>query len=153
MKETHKAICEDLFNKVSMGMTEIGRAMPVFLLMLPGDEVFPVILADMDMTVEGYAQITSNVATDMGAEAVILICEQIMVSREEGEKDLRGLLDGTIRPSELPDKKEYLTLMYVNIDGEINSIIAEIHSDPIGTRYTKDQKWMEEAVTNMIYPW
>ena len=154
MKETHRAICERLFDGISMALTETGKAFPVYIIILPGDDVFPIVLAgEMELDVASYSLMANDVAREMQAEAMMLICEQVMVSRTNDSTDLQDLLDGTVRPRDMADKEDYLTMMYMFEDGQVESLIAKIHSDPRGTRYTKDKKWIKEAVTNMITEW
>ena len=43
--------------------------------------------------------------------------------------------------------------MYLDEHNVCESIIAEIHKDPAGTRFTRDFKWIDEAVTNILVPW
>lgn len=154
MKETHRVMCEELFDNISMTMSETGKTFPVFLLILPGDQVFPIVLGgDSELDMASYSMTANDVAREMEAEAMMLICEQIMVARTNDSDDLQDLIDGKVRPRDMADKKECLTLMYMFEDGKIESLISTIHSDPAGTRYTKDKKWISEAVTNMITKW
>ena len=153
MKESHRQIAEDLFNKVSMAMTELGKSVPIFVLILPDDSVFPVVIQGGEYNVQEYAAIVNDVASQMGAAAMMLVAEQMMVSKTSDDADLQALLNGTMRPSEHPDSKPYLTLMYLDDQGTCESIIAEIDRDPIGTPFTREHKWISEAVTNIIQPW
>jgi hypothetical protein len=137
-----------------MALTETGKSFPVYILILPGDEVFPVVLSgELDIDMATYAMTANDVAREMEAEAMMLICEQTMIARTNESEDLQDLLDGKLRPSEMPDKEDYLTMMYMFQDGQVESLISKIHSDPAGTRYTRDKKWIKEAVTSMITEW
>lgn len=153
MDEKYRTISEDLFNKISMAMTEIGKTMPVYILITADDEVLPIALAGVEMDMAGYAQLAVQIAAEMDAKAMMLICEQIMLSRTKDSEDLQDLLDGIKRPSEQPDAEAYLTLIFMEASGECESLIAKIHKDPLGTRYTKDSEWVKDSVTNMIMPW
>ena len=154
MNEKHREIAEDLFNKVAMAMTEQGMTVPVFVLILPGDQVYPVIIqSDQEYDVQGYSALVHDIAGQMDAIAIMLVCEQFKVSKQQSDPALKDLLDGKIRASQHPDRKEYLTLMYLDEHNVCESIIAEIHKDPAGTRFTRDFKWIDEAVTNILVPW
>lgn len=153
MKETHREIAEELFNKVSMAMTEIGQTVPIFVLILPDDTVYPVIIRGEEYNIQEYALIVNDVAKQMNANAMILICEQMMISRTKDDADLQSLLNGTIKASEHPDSKACLTLMYMEPDGKCESIISDIEMDPRGTLFTRDFKWIQESITNILQPW
>lgn len=152
MKEIHREIAEDLFSRISMAMTQIGRAVPVYIMILGNNDVFPIII-EQQIDLQEYANIAISVANEYNAEAMILICEQFMVSKQKGDAELQDMLDGKLRASQHPDRKEFLTLMYMDRTGKCESMIAEIHKDLSGTPFTRDFKWIDEAVTSMITPW
>lgn len=154
MDDKHREIAEDLFSKVSMALTEQGMAIPIFVLILPDDKVYPIIIqSEQEYDIQGYSSIVHDIAGQMNAKAIILVCEQFMVSKSQSDPGLKDLIDGKVRASEHPDRKDYLTLMYLDEQNKCESIISEIHKDPAGTKFTRDFKWISEAVTNILVPW
>jgi hypothetical protein len=153
MEEKHREIVEDLFSKISFALAESGRVPPLFIMVLQDDTVMPIILGQTEIDMIEYASASMEAASDMDAKALILSCEQYMVSRNKGDADIDDLMNGIIKPSEHPDKAEYLTLIYMTSDGDYDSLISKIHTDPRGTRYTADFKWVDDSVSNIIQPW
>lgn len=134
-------------------MTKIGRAVPVYIMILPGNEVYPIVIQDKDISLTEYATMSMNIAEQYQAEAMILICEQYMISKTKDDPELQAYLTGVKRASEDPDNKKFLTLVYMDKSGDCESLIGEIFTDPIGTPFTRDSTWIEDAVTSMIMPW
>lgn len=153
MKESHRKIVDDLFTTKSIEMTEQGEINPIYILILPGDQILPVVLSTEGIGMIQYSEAVRLIAKDIDAEAVVLVCEQYMVSKPKDSPEANALLSGQIKPSDHPDKEEYLTLMYVDAVGKCDSLISKVHSDPLGTRYTTDSRWIENSSTNMIRPW
>jgi hypothetical protein len=153
MNEDHKLIAEDLYSKVSMAMTQIGKTTPIYIMVLPGNEVYPIVIQDKDIDLQQYATLAMNIAQEYRAIAMILICEQYMVSKHKDDPEVQAILDGLMRASEHPDREEYLSLIYMDQSGKCESYIGKIHRDPMGTPFTRDSQWIEDAATSMITPW
>ena len=153
MDESQREMIEDLFSHISFALTEQGRISPLYIMILPDGSQMPIIAQGGDLTVEMYASAAHSAAHEMGAKGMIFICEQYMVSKTKDDKELQALLDGQIRPSQHPDAEEYLTLMYMTAIGECESLIAKIHKDPMGTKYTNEREWIENSTTALLTPW
>lgn len=153
MKDVHKQQAEFIFSSISMALTEYGKVFPTYIMILDG-QLVPVIVAERaEMTLIEYEDAVHQAAQHAQPEAIMLICEQWMVSKDKNDPDVQLLMNGVIRASEHEDKKSYLTLIYTNSNGKSESLIAEIESDPAGTRFTRDQSWIKDCVSNMIRSW
>lgn len=153
MKDSHKKIADDLFTRHSIIMTEKGSIAPVYILILSQDRTLPVVLNTNLIGLEQYSEAVSKIAKDLDAEAVMFLCEQYMVSKPKDSPEANALVSGQIKPSEHPDKEEYLALIYMDQTGHNETCIAKIYTDPSGTRYTNDSRWINKGATNMIKPW
>ena len=153
MDENHREVAETIFSSASMTLTERGAVAPVILLILETEQVLPIVIQGEVYGLYEYSMIANDIAKQMEATAMILVAEQWMVKKKQTDVDLQPLLNGIIRPSEHPDKEEYLTLMYSDGDGTCESLIAKIHKDPSGRKFTRDQNWISEAISNVIQPW
>jgi len=153
MDENHRQIAEDLFSSVSMNMTTTGKTIPLYIMILPGDQVLPIIVSDPEISIQQYATICTNIAHQQNAIAMMMVCEQFMVSKHKDDADIELLINGVIRASEHPDREEYLTLIYMDQDGVSESIIAKIYKDAAGTPFTRDFQWVKDSVTSMVLPW
>jgi len=153
MNDQHKAQAEYIFSAISMTLTEHGKVFPTYIMII-GDELLPVVVAPKaEMTLVEYEDIVHQAAQQTQPDAMMLICEQWMVSKDQNDPDVQLLIDGVIRASEHEDKKPYLTLIYTNADGSSESLVSEVESDPAGTKYTREPKWIKDCVSNMIRPW
>ena len=152
MDEQHREVCEDLFNKFSMAMSQTGSAVPIYVMILEDDTVYPIVVNEA-IEFQEYAKIALNIANQYDAYAMILICEQYMVSKKTGDADLSALLSGQIRASEHPDREEYLTLVYLDENGESESLIGKIERDLMGTPFTRESKWLQDTVVSVMMPW
>jgi hypothetical protein len=154
MNENHREIVEDLFSKVSMSMSESGKVIPVFALILGDGSVVPVMITDgQEFSMSDYASMAITAAHNMDAEALMLICEQAMISKKKNDPEIQAILNGSIKPLEHPDKEDFLCIIYMTANGETESLIAKIHTDLVGTRYTVDSKWVDYAASNLLAPW
>lgn len=153
MDKHHIQYSEYLFSAISMALTEHGKVYPTYVMIIQ-DEMIPVIAAPKEnLTLAEYERAVNQAAMDVQPDAIILICEQWMVSRQKDDPETQLLIDGVLRASEVPDKESYLTLIYTDIDGNSESLVAKIDSDPAGTRFTRDQSWIKGCVSNLIKPW
>jgi hypothetical protein len=154
MNQKHRELVEDVFGKVSMSLAESGKIIPLFILILPDQSLLPIIVGNgEEIDLKLYSSGAINAAQEMDADAIIFICEQYMVSKIKGDPDLQPLLDGGIKPSEHPDKEDYLTIIYMEKDGNCESLVSKIKRDLAGTRYAVDFEWLEHSVTNMLTSW
>jgi len=152
MDEQHKELVEDILSKASFRLTENGSVAPIFIAILPDEnELMPIMVTGFEnLNLDQYAIIATNAAVELNAIAMILICEQWTVKVDE---------DGTgysmIPPSQHPDKVECLSVVYMTAKGDCAILTSEIHTDPIGTKYTKDAEWMDGAdiVSGIMTPW
>lgn len=155
MIEKHKEFAEHIFTSMEFSLCENGIVPPLYFLILEGDQLLPILISrdSGEVAVQDYANLSLMKANEMDAEAVIFICEQYMVSKKKGDREYEQLLNGFIKPSQYPDREEYMTLIYRHEDGLVRSLISKIYTDPKGTRYTKDRRWIKKGVTNLITPW
>ena len=157
MDESHKKIVEQIFNSVSFTLSEKGKVPIMFFLIVnktnqEKPELLPIVSVESISTLE-YAKIAINTADEMNADAMIMIAEQAVVSKKKDDPSMNAILSGKIRPSEHPDKKDYITVIYMTSKGESHALISEIHEDLKGTRYTIDHKWINSSVNNLMVPW
>ena len=153
MDDQHKQQAEYIFSAISMTLTEHGKVFPTYIMIMEG-QLVPVVVAEKaEMTLAEYEDIVHQAAQQTNPEAMMLICEQWMVSKHQDDPDIQKLIDGVIRASEHEDKKPYLTLIYTNANGDSESLVAEIENDPAGTRFTREPTWIKDCVSNMIRPW
>jgi hypothetical protein len=134
-------------------MTEYGKIPPIFVLILPGNNILPIILSGVSLDIGQYSEVAMAAAKDTNSDALMLVCEQYMVSKPKDSPEADSLISGQIRPSEHPDKEDCLTLVYMDSKGNCDSLIAKVHTDPSGTRYTTDSRWIENSVMSILKPW
>jgi len=153
MDEQHKQQAEYIFSSISMVLTEHGKIFPTYIMIIDG-QLLPVIVAEKaEMSLVEYEDVVHQAAQQAKPDAMMLICEQWMVSKDKDDPDVQLLIDGVIQASDQKDKKSYLTLIYTDANGNSESLVAEIEADPAGTRFTRDQMWIDNCVSNMIRPW
>lgn len=152
--EKHREIVEDMFSKLSMVLTEKGPIPPLYAMILQDDSVVPIVVTiEEGLSLDEYASSAINAAHEANAEALLLLCRQNIVTRTKDDPDVDLLMKGLLRPSQMPDKNEYLTIVYMASDGYCNSIISKIIKDIKGTPYTVDFEWLGGSVTNYMIPW
>jgi len=152
MKELHKQKIQEMFDNASMIMAEGNTITPIFFIVK--ENVFNGILSKDNWTIKQYKDAVIKMAEQMDADAIIAVCEQFMVTLNKKDQRLQDLLDGKIRPSEQPDKEEYLTVIYIQPNGESESIIGKIHQNLSSqVRYIKDSKWISNPRTNLFSSW
>lgn len=153
MLEYHKETCELLFNSFVMKLAEMGTIDPIYIMILDG-QVIPILISNGDgMSFDNYKILVSKKVIEIQPEALILIFENWQVSREKGDSDIDLLAKGLMKPSEQEDKELWLSLIYSHIDDHIESLIGKIETDIIGTKFVREQKWVDECVSNLILPW
>jgi len=154
MDNEERKMAEEIFNTTSMLLAEAkdDRGIPPTYFIVKDKMMTPLIGAP-DITHGHLAGTAVNVAHEWDADAVILICEQYMITMHKDDAEIQDYMDGTKRPSESPDAKPFLTLIYMNKIGESESFVGEIIKSLNGVRYVPDPYWIDEAVTNMITPW
>ena len=153
MDDQDREKAEYIFSAISMALTEHGKVFPTYIMIVDG-QLLPVLVAEKgEMSLAEYEEIVHLAAQQTQPEAMMLICEQWMVAKDQNDPEVQLLIDGVMKASDHEDKKSYLTLIYTNKNGESESLIAEIDSDPAGTRFTRDHSWIKDCVSNMIRPW
>lgn len=153
MNEQDKANAEMLFSHISMVLTEHGKVFPTYI-MIMDSQIIPVMVTQKaEMSLAEYESIVHQAATEMQPDAMILISEQWMISRAKDDPDIPLLVDGVMKPSDQPDKESYLTLIYTDKTGASESLIGKIESDPAGTRFVREQSWIDDCMSNMIRSW
>ncbi len=152
MNEQHKQKSEYIFTHLSIMLAEHPAVVPTYIMIIDGDLV-PVVVPHKEISMEEYEYFVHEAAKQSKPEAMIFICEQWMVSRRKDDPQAQLLIDGVIRAQDQKDKEPYLSLIYKHADGNTNSLIAKIESDPVGTRFTRDQTWIENCESTMIRSW
>lgn len=150
MYEMSKKRMEEIFNIASITLAEKGELSPMYFV-ITGDNLIPLIGHGIDL--DELAAAAVDTAHESNADAIVLLCEQTMVSLRKDDPELQDYINGKKRPSEAKNKEDYLTLTHMTKDGETDSIVAKIIMSPNGIRYVNEFKWISEAVTNMITPW
>ena len=151
MDKEEKEMSEELFNTLSIVLAEQGQVSPIYFIIK--DKMMNPVAGYPGIAIEHLASVTVNMAHEVEADAVVIVCEQWMVEMKKGSKEAQDYLDGTKKPSESPDAKAYLTLTYMSKTGEANSLIGKIRKSPNGVNFIRDSKWISETTTNMITPW
>jgi len=153
MNEQHKEHAEFIFARMSMLLTEHGAIDPTYIMIVEGQRIPVMITPQAEMSMEDYQDIVHQAAKELDPDGILFICEQWMISRPKDDPEIQLLLNGTMKPSEQSDKEPYLTLIYKNRDGDSKTLISKVHTDPGGTKYTKDQSWINTCISNMIGEW
>jgi len=153
MNAHDKKKCEELFAHISMVLAENGMVFPTYIMILGGQVVPVMVNPQEEMSLSEYEGVVNQAAIEMQPDAMILISEQWMVSKHKDDPEVQLLVDGIIKPSDQDDKEEYLVLIITERDGNSNSLVAKIEKDPIGTRFIREQHWIDSCVSNLIRPW
>ena len=151
MDQEEKEMSEEVFNTVSLVLADKGRVTPMYLIVK--DKMMNPVVGHPGVTTQQLASSAVNVAHEINADAIVLVCEQWMVKMKKGTKEAQDYLDGTKRPSESPDAKSYLTLTYMDKNGKASSLIGKIHTSLNGVNFIRDSEWIDDTATNMITPW
>jgi len=154
MEDEIREMAEEIFNTTSMLLAEMAedRGFPPMYFIVKDKKLNPLVGAP-GITVGELSGTAVNVAHEWDAEAIILICEQYMMSLHKDDIEIQDYLNGTKKPSESKDAKPYLTLIYMSKTGEAESFVGEIIKSLNGIRYVPEPYWIEESATNMITPW
>lgn len=157
MDESKRKMIENLFSSISFSLTENGKITPLYIMLLPDGTQMPIIsqAKGIEITLDMYTSAAHSAAKEMNAEGMIFISEQYMIEKHKDDPDIEKILSGEIKPSVDSNSKEYLVLMYMSAFGECESLISEIHKDPIGTKYTTDEReWIiQEISSSILMPW
>ena len=153
MDEKVKTELENLYTSYCITLTESGNLPPIFFL-FKDNIMFPVLLGqNMEISFELYASLVINKAQEADCDAIAFISEQYVVQGKKNDECMQPLLNGTLRPSEHPDKKECLVLVYMDAYGKSSSLLGEIKQDLGGTRYIEKQSWTDNTTSNLLNPW
>lgn len=151
MDEKRKAQAEQVFNSISMLLTETGMVLPTMFIVLKDETVMPMVAPQLPIKTLCSAAV--NMASEKDAEALMFICEQSILSLDKDDPRVDAFTSGLIKPSESEDSEDYLSLIYMSAEGDCQTLLGKIHQDPAGTRYIRDQKWLDNAHTNVLTPW
>ena len=153
MDEDERQMAKELFDTASMLIAENGeRGIPPMYFIVKDKQMNPLVGAP-GVTYQELAGSAVNVAHEWDADAIMLVCEQHMLSMHKDSAEIKEYLDGIKKPSESPDSKPYLTLIYMSKFGDAESLIGEIVQALNGVRYVPESNWIAESATNMITPW
>jgi len=153
MDDETKDLMEKIFVNHCIMLSEVGSVIPIFFIIV-NRQITPIILSeDMQMDFEKYATFSIKAADQMDASAMILVSEQYMVMGKDSDKDMKALLTGEIKPSEHPNKLEYLSLTYMEAHGKAESLYGKIEKDPTGLRFVREQTWADGVQTTQLMPW
>jgi len=154
MDEKHQTLAEQIFSQFSFALTEKGNIDPLYIMIMQDGNAIPIVIqSNNNVTMEMYINAAANAAHEMGATAMFFVCEQMMINKKKDDPEVQALLDGKIRASQHPDAEDYLTLIYMTAEGDCESLIAKIHRDPMGTKYTNEKEWIDGSITNILIPW
>lgn len=154
MKESHKDVIQKIFDTASMQLAEEGKVNPIYFIVK--DDYFKPIMADpnRDFNIKEYSSAITNIAHETNADAVIFISEQFTVHLEKTDPRKQALLEGLIKPSDQPDKKESLVVSYIRANGNTTSLFGTIITNISSqVRYIKESKWMSNVKTSLIPAW
>lgn len=154
MDEDQQKNIEELFDKISMNLAETGKVAPLYIIVLEDDSILPIITCeDQHIDLTDYTELSVKTAHEMNAKTLLFICEQSVVRKKKDDPCIQAMLSGQIKPSEHPDKEDYLFLYNIESAGTCHSIMAKIHSDLVGTRYIKDYKWVKNVDNDIAKNW
>ena len=154
MNESHQNLSEEVFSRISFTLTERGFVDPMYIILLPDGNTVPIVLQEKtQLSMEMYSEAATETAKNLGASAMLFIAEQNMLSRKKGDVNLKDLMEGILKGSDHSNIEEYLTMSCMSAGGECESLLAKIHKDPMGTKYTNERNWIDGSVTNMLIPW
>jgi hypothetical protein len=146
-----KSKMEEMFNIASLTLAEKGYISPMYFI-VKDDQLSPLVGAP-GIEMEDLATAAVNFAHEFDADAIVLICEQVMVQFHKDDPRLQQYMDGTYEVKQSDERSEYLTLIHMMKDGEADSLIAKVITSLNGIRYVKESQWINETMTTMITPW
>lgn len=153
MEESHRVMAENLFTNMCLLLTEHGHVAPTYFMIMK-EEIIPIMISDnININFLQYQDLAEQTIKYSNPEAVMLIAEQFLIKRKKDDPDIQKILDGKLKPSQTSDREEFLTLMYVSIDNEKESLIGKIETDLIGTKFIRSQDWLDTCLTTAIKPW
>jgi hypothetical protein len=149
MNDEHRRIAEEIYKISAFALTETGKEIPVFILVKHDMPIPLLVPPDKDMDMGAYIMSALSFAKQYDADALILVASMWVVSGKLGEIDTR------IKPSESPDREEYLNLIYMTADGLIiESLSGKVETTPIGTKFIRSQEWMDSTMkADWLQPW
>jgi hypothetical protein len=154
MKATHKDVVQKIFDTASMQLAEEGAASTVYFIVK--DDVIKPVFPDPEknLNMAQYSSAVVNMAHDIDADAVILISEQYTVNIPRTDPRSQALLDGLMKPSEQPDREESLVVIYIEANGQSQSLFGVIDKNISSqVRYIRESSWMSNVKTSLIPPW
>lgn len=153
MDKKTKKLMEDLYTHHCIMLSELSHIVPIFFIIFDKNLTPMFLNAETKLNFDQYTSVVINAADNMNADYIVLISEQYMVTGNKHSKDIKALMDGTIKPSEHPNKEEHLVLVCMKADGETHSLIGKIETDLGGTRFIREQSWVDNIETTLIVPW
>ena len=152
MDDTIKKKLNELYDFHCFMLTERGTVYPMYFV-VKDKMITPILISEgTEMSFSNYTVETMKIASDIKADAMVLISEQDVVSGKASDKDIQSLLDGSIRPSEHPDKEEYLILTFMDKSGNKSALYGKIELDARGTKFIREQQWTQEQEMKKV-PW
>ena len=97
MDDEHREKAEYIFSAISMALTEHGKVFPTYIMIVDG-QLLPVLVAEKgEMSLAEYEEIVHLAAQQTQPEAMMLICEQWMVAKDQNDPEVQLLIDGVSR--------------------------------------------------------
>lgn len=154
MKASHKNVVQSIFDTASMQLAEEGTVSTVYFI-VKDDNIRPVFSdPEKQLDMQQYSSAIVNMAHEVNADAVILLTEQYTVNIPKEDPRSQALLDGLIKPSEQPDKEESLIVIYIEANGQSESLFGIIDQNISSqVRFIRESNWMANAKVGLIPPW
>jgi len=152
MNKIHKEMLETFFNTAQILLAKEGQVHPLYIL-IKGKSTIPV-MHEGKLDMNEYANAVIEYASDNNMDAAVLICEQTMLMGKKSSPDMQPYINSEKSISEHPDSRPHLTGILMTAEGEYNTMVAEIHTEPSkGTKYIFEPIWLEDTKTNFLMPW
>lgn len=158
MDEKHKEIIKEFYENAQMILPE-RKELPLIFFIISREGVLPLITPNVQSK-DMISQIVQQVLLKTQPEAVFCVTEAWVVIKKITDntfpKNNDEALDGYAAPSEHPDRKEFLSLYYLDGEGKFPAIIqGEIKRDIKGTPYVPDYELIEDVDVKSIFfsPW
>lgn len=116
-----EAILEHLTNLATKMFEDTGEVMPIFILENKDGWLLPIITPfEGDGSKETVAKLVKEKSTNIDAQHIGFMCEAWVIEAKEGrlsEDELDGLKNGSLTPSEHPDRREVVHIVVESKDG------------------------------------
>lgn len=143
MDKKLRSVLSKLFDEYCFILTKRGSIVPTYFLIKDYDLIQ---IKNIGLNENIYASLVFAQAEIQGAEAVVLLSENQVVTGDKTDSDMQALLDKKISISDHPEKEPYLILVYLEKNGEREALFGKIEKDPSGNKFIKEHEWATDIV-------